>query len=138
MLNYRLKSGLIALGLKCGGTLQVIPQKRISNFLPFEHQERAERLFETKGKNLSELPKDMFAKQKPGKGKNEKTEKLKEIARMEAQIYRFAELLKEIRDDTVENVERKQVRKIKLLKPLVIPIFLLLGQNRCGEGGIGG
>jgi len=90
----RLKSGLIALGLKCGGTLQ----------------ERAERLFETKGKNLSELPKDMFAKQKPGKGKNEKTEKLKEIARMEAQIYRFAELLKEIRDDTVENVERKQAR----------------------------
>ena len=76
-----------------------------------DHQERAERLFETKGKNLSELPKDMFAKQKPGKGKNEKTEKLKEIARMEAQIYRFAELLKEIRDDTVENVERKQVRK---------------------------
>lgn len=42
----------------------------------------------TKGKNLSELPKDIFAKQKPGKGKNEKTEKLKEIARMEAQIYR--------------------------------------------------
>ena len=86
-----------------------------SLFLPFEHQERAERLFETKGKNLSELPKDMFAKQKPGKGKNEKTEKLKEIARMEAQIYRFAELLKEIRDDTVENVERKQVKFFKQL-----------------------
>ena len=115
MLNYRLKSGLIALGLKCGGTLQVIPQKRNFLFLPFEHQERAERLFETKGKNLSELPKDMFAKQKPGKGKNEKTEKLKEIARMEAQIYRFAELLKEIRDDTVENVERKQANHFKQL-----------------------
>ena len=115
MLNYRLKSGLIALGLKCGGTLQVIPQRRNFLFLPFEHQERAERLFETKGKNLSELPKDMFAKQKPGKGKNEKTEKLKEIARMEAQIYRFAELLKEIRDDTVENVERKQVKFFKQL-----------------------
>ena len=71
-------------------------------------------MFETKGKNLSELPKDMFAKQKPGKGKNEKTEKLKEIARMEAQIYRFAELLKEIRDDTVENVERKQVKDINI------------------------
>ena len=78
-------------------------------------------MFETKGKNLSELPKDMFAKQKPGKGKNEKTEKLKEIARMEAQIYRFAELLKEIRDDTVENVERKQVRKTTLI--LVPPIL---------------
>ena len=74
-------------------------------------------MFETKGKNLSELPKDMFAKQKPGKGKNEKTEKLKEIARMEAQIYRFAELLKEIRDDTVENVERKQVKDINILFP---------------------
>lgn len=90
----RLKSGLIALGLKCGGTLQ----------------ERAERLFLTKGKNLAELPKEIFAKQKPGKGRNEKTEKLKEIARMEAQIYRFAELLSEIRNDTVENVERKQAR----------------------------
>ena len=45
----------------------------------------------------------------------EKTEKLKEIARMEAQIYRFAELLKEIRDDTVENVERKQVNHFKQL-----------------------
>ena len=42
----------------------------------------------TKGKNLAELPKEIFAKQKPGKGRNEKTEKLKEIARMEAQIYR--------------------------------------------------
>jgi len=90
----RLKSGLIALGLKCGGTLQ----------------ERADRLFQTKGKNLAELNKELFAKHKPGKQRNEKTEKLKEIARMEAQIYRFAELLSEIRNDTVENVERKQAR----------------------------
>ena len=90
-------------------------------------------MFETKGKNLSELPKDMFAKQKPGKGKNEKTEKLKEIARMEAQIYRFAELLKEIRDDTVENVERKQVKDNNILFPpsILITNPCLLGQNRC-------
>ena len=46
----------------------------------------------TKGKNLAELPKEIFAKQKPGKGRNEKTEKLKEIARMEAQIYRCCRL----------------------------------------------
>jgi len=90
----RLKSALIALGLKCGGTLQ----------------ERAERLFLTKGKNLTELDKELFAKTKPGKGKNEKTEKLKEIARMESQIYRFAELLSDIRNATVEEVERKQAR----------------------------
>ena len=92
-------------------------------------------MFETKGKNLSELPKDMFAKQKPGKGKNEKTEKLKEIARMEAQIYRFAELLKEIRDDTVENVERKQVRKLILeppfkFLPLLRPEQMPRGRNQ--------
>ena len=47
----------------------------------------------TKGKNLAELPKEIFAKQKPGKGRNEKTEKLKEIARMEAQIYRYTGVL---------------------------------------------
>merc|ERR1712130_911001 len=71
---------------------------------------RAERLFMTKGKKLSELPPSLFAKNKPGKGGKKDAEKLKEIARIEAQIYRFAELLKEIRDDTVENVERKQAR----------------------------
>ena len=68
----RLKSGLIALGLKCGGTVQ----------------ERAERLFMTKGKKLSELNPNLFAKNKPGKGGKKDSEKLKEIAKMEAQIYR--------------------------------------------------
>ena len=67
----RLKSGLIALGLKCGGTVQ----------------ERAERLFMTKGKKLSELPPALFAKNKPGKGGKKDAEKLKEIAKIEAQIY---------------------------------------------------
>ena len=137
MIHFRLKSGLIALGLKCGGTLQVICHigKKLNEFNVY-NQERAERLFETKGKNLSELPKDMFAKQKPGKGKNEKTEKLKEIARMEAQIYRFAELLKEIRDDTVENVERKQVRETTpSIPPILIsstlrPEQMLRGRNQ--------
>jgi len=90
----RLKSGLIALGLKCGGTVQ----------------ERAERLFSTKGKKLSELNPNLFAKNKPGKGGKKDSEKLKEIAKMEAQIYRYAELLSEVRNETVENVERKQAR----------------------------
>ena len=69
----RLKSGLIALGLKCGGTVQ----------------ERAERLFMTKGKKLSELPPALFAKNKPGKGGKKDAEKLMEIAKVEAQIYRL-------------------------------------------------
>ena len=37
-------------------------------------------------------------------------EKMKEVAKIEANIYRFAELLAEVRNATVENVERKQVR----------------------------
>jgi len=90
----RLKSGLMALGLKCGGTLQ----------------ERSERLFMTKGKNLSELNPALFAKTKPGKGGRSDVEKQKDIAKMEAQVFRFAELLSDVRNETVENVERKQAR----------------------------
>ena len=90
----RLKSALIALGLKCGGTLQ----------------ERAERLFMTKGKKLTELSPALFAKTKPGSKDGKRApEKMKEVAKIEANIYRFAELLAEVRNATVENVERKQV-----------------------------
>lgn len=42
----RLKSALMALGLKCGGSLQ----------------ERAIRLFQTKGKRLQDLDPSLFAK----------------------------------------------------------------------------
>ena len=35
---------------------------------------------------------------------------MKDIAKQEAYIYRFAELLAEVRNSTVENVERKQAR----------------------------
>ena len=44
----RLKSALLALNLKCGGTLD----------------QRAERLFSTKGKKLEELPSSLFCKSK--------------------------------------------------------------------------
>jgi splicing factor 3A subunit 3 len=71
----RIKSALMALGLKCGGTLE----------------ERSNRLFSTKGKKLSELDPSLFAKTKSGGSKGEKsakeTEKQKEIASMEAQVY---------------------------------------------------
>ena len=80
-LNFRLKSALMALGLKCGGTLE----------------ERAVRLFSTKGKRLNDLNPALFAKTKPGKGGKKDTEKLKEVASMESQVYRFAELLGEFR-----------------------------------------
>eukprot|EP00095_Tigriopus_kingsejongensis_P005292 maker-scaffold758_size101577-snap-gene-0.25 protein:Tk05292 transcript:maker-scaffold758_size101577-snap-gene-0.25-mRNA-1 annotation:"splicing factor 3a subunit 3" len=92
----RLKSALVALGLKCGGTLE----------------ERAQRLFATKGKAVQEIDHALFAKNVK-KGKTNRSKELakhKEIAAMEAQVYRFAEILSQQRAATKENVERKQAR----------------------------
>ncbi|CAG0882097.1 unnamed protein product [Cyprideis torosa] len=88
----RLKSALISLGLKCGGTLE----------------ERAQRLFSTKGKELSELDPSLFAK--PKKAETKGGDKNKDVAGLEAQVYRFAELLGEQRAATKENIQRKQAR----------------------------
>lgn len=53
----------------------------------------------------------MFAKSKPGRaGKAREGEKQREIAGLEAQVYRFSELLGEQRAATRENVIRKQAR----------------------------
>ncbi|CAI8044396.1 Splicing factor 3A subunit 3 [Geodia barretti] len=88
----RLKSGLIALGLKCGGTLE----------------ERARRLFSTKGVPLESLDPALFARSKNPQGKFQ--EKQKEIALIEAQVYRFTEMLGEQRAATREDVERRMAR----------------------------
>ncbi|ESO85772.1 hypothetical protein LOTGIDRAFT_195680 [Lottia gigantea] len=92
----RLKSALMALGVKCGGTLE----------------ERAQRLFSTKGKSMEDLDPNLFAKSKPGKsaGKTKDVEKQRDLATLEAQLYRLAELLSEQRASTRENVQRKQAR----------------------------
>ncbi|KAL3882818.1 hypothetical protein ACJMK2_029124 [Sinanodonta woodiana] len=91
----RLKSALMALNLKCGGTLE----------------ERAQRLFSTKGKHLEDLDPALFAKSKPGRaGKSRENEKQKEMASLEAQVYYFSELLSAQRAATRENVTRKQAR----------------------------
>ncbi|RWS28792.1 Splicing factor 3A subunit 3-like protein, partial [Leptotrombidium deliense] len=89
----RLKSALMALGLKCGGTLE----------------ERAQRLWSTKNKKLEEIDQSLFVKTKPN-DKNKQLERQKEIAALEAQIYRFADILSEQRQATKENVQRKQAR----------------------------
>ncbi|XP_022100701.1 splicing factor 3A subunit 3-like isoform X1 [Acanthaster planci] len=91
----RLKSALMALGLKCGGTLE----------------ERAHRLFSTKGVPMDQLDTSLFAKSKTGKGgKKDNSGKQKDIAFLEAQVYFFAELLGEQRLATRENIQRKQAR----------------------------
>lgn len=88
----RLKSALTALGLKCGGTLE----------------ERARRLFRTKGMPLSQLEPSLFAKSK-GLGHHD-DKKQRDIAFLESQVYKYSELLGEQRAATRENVERRLAR----------------------------
>ncbi|XP_011182504.1 splicing factor 3A subunit 3 [Zeugodacus cucurbitae] len=91
----RLKSALMALGLKCGGTLE----------------ERAQRLFSTKGKKT--LDPSLIAKKPANKNANvhsRNNERHKEIAQLEALLYKYADLLSEQRAATKENVQRKQAR----------------------------
>ncbi|MFH4979153.1 hypothetical protein AB6A40_005862 [Gnathostoma spinigerum] len=88
----RLKSALVALGLKCGGTLK----------------ERAERLFATKGRKLSDLELSVLAKKNDVNSKEAK--KHYETAKLETEIVKLASTLVEERDATKENVERKQAR----------------------------
>jgi len=91
----RLKSALIAMGLKCGGTLE----------------ERAQRLFSTKGKVT--LDPSLRAKTPSAKSTSlqiRENEKHKEIAQLEAYLYKYADILSEQRHATKENVQRKQAR----------------------------
>lgn len=88
----RLKSALMALGLKCGGTLE----------------ERARRLFATKGVPLEKLDPSLFAKSKlPQAGESSKQ---RELAFLEAQVYRYTEMLGDQRSATKDNVERRLAR----------------------------
>ncbi|KAL1505387.1 hypothetical protein ABEB36_004965 [Hypothenemus hampei] len=89
----RLKSALLALGLKCGGTLE----------------ERAQRLFSTKGQ--SSLDPSLMTKGSKGKANKEKElSRHKELATLEAQVFKLSEIVSEQRAATKENVQRKQAR----------------------------
>ncbi|KAH8020514.1 hypothetical protein HPB51_002463 [Rhipicephalus microplus] len=76
----------------------------------FEKQWEAGTFPGWQGKQISELDPSLFAKSKPGRNKD--SEKQKEIATLEAQLYRFAEILSEQRQATKENVQRKQARTV--------------------------
>lgn len=88
----RLKSALVALGIKCGGTLE----------------ERAQRLFSTKGQRT--IDPTLLAKRDVNKIAARENARHREIAHMEAQLYRFSELVSDQRSATKENVQRKQAR----------------------------
>ncbi|KAI4818157.1 hypothetical protein KUCAC02_011517 [Chaenocephalus aceratus] len=102
----RLKSALMALGLKCGGTLE----------------ERAQRLFSTKGKSLESLDPSLFAKNPKAKGPKKDTERNKEIGFLEAQVYDYIEILGEQRQLTHENVQRKQAHNEIIYNPKNLPL----------------
>lgn len=105
----RLKSALIALNLKCGGTLE----------------ERAQRLWQIRDKSPDEIDSKLFAKRK---GFSMDPDKQKAIAFMEILIYKYIDILDEQviyklniitiitklfyvqRQSTKENVQRKQAR----------------------------
>jgi splicing factor 3A subunit 3 len=84
----RLKHALLALNLKCGGTLR----------------QRAERLMAAKSKS----PDDLKDLKKPEEDKEEKRKH--GIAQLEYRIYKLAELVGDERVATKDNVERKQAR----------------------------
>lgn len=89
----RLKSALMALGLKCGGTLE----------------ERAQRLFSTKGQ--TDLDPALMIKPRSGKlSRSKNIDRQKDVAFLEAQVYKLIELLSDQRTATRENVQRKQAR----------------------------
>lgn len=87
----RLKTALQSLNLKCGGTLE----------------QRAIRLYSTKGRDINELDPSAYAKNKKTRDEGQKQ---KEVAQLEAFIYHYTELLSEQRTATRENVERRQAR----------------------------
>lgn len=118
----KIKGGLMALGLKCGGTLQ----------------QRAERLFSTKGKTKKQIDKSLFVKKKKNtkvrfafafhleafffvhhtqseESNGSTTDPNQSLALLEAKVYRLAELLTTVRTATKENVERKQVNLFLLV-----------------------
>lgn len=90
----RLKSALMALGIRCGGTLE----------------ERADRLFSTKG--TAELDPSLMVKKSQSRARQNAHVALRgyQIAGLEAKLYRLAELVAEHRAATKENVQRKQAR----------------------------
>jgi len=89
----RLKAALIALNMKCGCSLK----------------ERSERLFATKGKSAEDLITETV---KDKRTSQQIKEDLRQqvLAKIEARIFRLADLLHQEREATKENVQRKQAR----------------------------
>ncbi|TMS40096.1 hypothetical protein L596_006519 [Steinernema carpocapsae] len=91
----RLKTALIALNMKCGGSLK----------------ERAARLYATKGKSTEELQEETKNDKRSVQQAKEEL-RLKGLANIEAHVMRLADLLHQEREATKENCQRKQARAV--------------------------
>lgn len=102
----RLKSALMAEGLKCGGTLEQRAQRLFSiKGLPREKWDKA---IVAKGLKKEETPDAKLENGNANNGHIQKDEK-KSLAEIEARILVLAKLLSTVREATKENVERKMV-----------------------------
>lgn len=90
----RLQSALIALCLKCGGTLK----------------DRAERLWSVRGKKPEDFPKKLLQKPKED-DRPEKSSKADEIAWYEFRITKLAEAMMDVVTATRHHAEKQQSRK---------------------------
>jgi splicing factor 3A subunit 3 len=88
----RLKSALMAKGMKCGGTLE----------------QRAARLWASRGIDAKDLPAELLASSKKSSSSSTDQEKNQAIAMLEARVYKLSELLTDQKAATIENVQRKQ------------------------------
>lgn len=101
----RLKETLASLGLKCGGT----------------PRERAQRLFQLKGKTLDQIDRKLFAKGAPTPAANPEEESkqqaaAKEVALMETKVVRVCDLLASVIIETLGRVEKKQAQTYEELQ----------------------
>lgn len=90
----RLKSALMAKGMKCGGTLE----------------QRAARLWSSRGIEVKDLPADLLANKNKSSSSSNDAERNQQIALMEARVYKLAEILTDQKAATIENVQRKQAQ----------------------------
>eukprot|EP01147_Barroeca_monosierra_P010325 gene10325-2466_t len=106
----RLKSALMAEGLKCGGTLEQRAQRLFSiKGLPREKWDKA---IVAKGLKKEETPDAKLENGNANNGHIQKDEK-KSLAEIEARILVLAKLLSTVREATKENVERKMARGVE-------------------------
>eukprot|EP01040_Poterioochromonas_malhamensis_P008877 gene8877-9614_t len=93
----RLKEGLVALGLKCGGSLQ----------------ERAARLWSVRGKSPDEIPKKLKAENHNNNSNKSSSQMVNEVLLLEFKITSLCEMIGDIVRATRRHAEKQQARSVE-------------------------